>query len=215
MPPSSMARRLLVPGGALLAFLAGCGPSPSPAPPPPPPAATATAVASAAATATAVASAAPSTAPEPTSKKVEAEAIDYGSAPKPRCIARANIPPPPAASRSLAERRTQKHELAKKILASGALYLELDARKPGVVVPPGYQQAGRLVLIVGYDLPQPIPDLAVDAAGVSGQLLFKMKRFSVQLPWDAVYGLMNQDDDLSRWSEDVPADVICADGGDD
>jgi len=212
MPPSSMARRLLVPGGALLASLAGCGPSPSPAPPPPPPD---VAAASATASATAVATAAPSSAPEPTSKKVEAEAIDYGSAPRARCIARANIPPPPAAARSLAERRTQKHELAKKILASGALYLELDARKPGVVVPPGYQQAGRVVLIVGYDLPQPIPDLAVDAAGVSGQLLFKMKRFSVHIPWDAVYGLMNQDDDLSRWLEDVPADVICADGGDE
>lgn len=208
MLPSSMARRLLVPGGALLAFLAGCGPSPSPAPPPPPPAASATAVVTASATA------APSGAPEPTSKKVDADAIDYGSAPKARCIARANIPPAPA-SRSLAERRSQKHELAKKILASSALYLELDARKPGVVVPPGYEKAGRLVLIVGYNLPQPIPDLVVDATGVSGQLLFKGKRFSVHVPWDALYGLMNQDDDLSRWLEDVPADVICADDGDD
>lgn len=200
-----VSRRLLLPGGALLAALSGCGPSPSPSPTTPP----APTVAPAAPPApTVVAPAASSATPAPPPQKQEVAQIDYGSPPKAPCIQR-EAAPRPLAPRSPVQRQAQRHALAGEILQSGALYVELDARKPGVVVPPGYEKAGRLVLVVGHALPQPIPDLAVDADGVSGQLQFKGHRFPVRVPWSAVYGLMNRDEDVSRWLEDVPDDVLC------
>lgn len=193
-----VARRLLVPAVALLAALSGCSPSPSPSPATPPAPTVAPVVAPAASSAT----------PAPPPQKQEIAQIDYGSPPKAPCIQRAAAPRPPV-PRSPVQRQAQRHALAGEILQSGALYVELDARKPGVVVPPGYEKVGRLVLVVGHALPQPIPDLVVDADGVSGQLLFKGQRFPVRVPWSAVYGLMNRDEDVSRWLEDVPDDVLC------
>lgn len=89
-------------------------------------------------------------------------------------------------TRSAAERKAKRYEIAQEVLADGPLYVELDARKPGVVVPPGYDKAGRLVLVIGHDLPPP-----------------------VRVPWDAVYGFQDKGDDLWRWIEDIPADVRC------
>lgn len=186
-------RRLLVLPGALLVGAAGCGPPPEPASPP------------AAASSAAVAPAAPPAAP---AAQGGAAKVDYGSPPRARCIPRADLPRQ-TSTPAIDARRAQKHEWARKGLEAGALFVELDGRREGVVLPPGYEQAGRLVLVVGYDLPQPIPDLVVDEAGVSGQLLFKMKPFSVRVPWDAVYGLMSEDKALSRWVDDVPGDVLC------
>ncbi len=178
-----------------LAALTACGPSPEPAAPPAP----------AAPTATTVASAAPSTNASATASQNAVAGVDYGTPPT-RCIQRSRISAP--SGRGPAERSAKRFEVARKVLEASALFIELDARKPGVVVPPGYQ-IGRLVLSVGYDMPQPIPDLVVNAEGVTGQLLFKGHRFAVRLPWEAVYGFQSPTGDLWRWAEDVPPDVIC------
>ena len=178
-----------------LAALTACGPSPEPVAPPAP----------AVPTATPVASAAPSTRASAAPSQKAAADVDDGTPPT-RCIQRGRIPAP--SGRGPAERSARRFEVARKVLETGALFIELDARKPGVIVPPGYQ-IGRLVLSVGYDMPQPIPDLVVNAEGVTGQLLFKGHRFAVRLPWEAVYGFQSPNGDLHRWAEDVPADVIC------
>ena len=178
-----------------LAALTACGPSPEPAAPP----------ALAAPAATSSASAAPSTSASAAPSQKAAAGVDYGTPPT-RCIQRSRLPRP--SGLGTAERSAKRFEVAGKALEAGALFIELDARKPGVVVPPGYQ-IGRLVLSVGYAMPQPIPDLVVNAEGVTGQLLFKGHRFAVRLPWEAVYGFQSPTGDLWRWAEDVPPDVIC------
>lgn len=207
MPSTVASRRILRLSTALLVALAGCGPAAAPLPPPTPTLEPAT-TASASATTTVVEPSASKKEEPPAPQKEEAAAVDYGSPPKAPCIRRDAIPPSKAAL-SAGERKAKRFEIATKIVKAGPLYVELDPRKPGVVVPPAYSKVGRLVLVVGYDLPQPIPDLVVNADGVSGRLLFKGNTFSTRVPWEAVYGLMNEADELWRWSEDVPADAIC------
>lgn len=206
MPFTPGTRRLLMRCGVLLLHTA-CGPAPAPEPPPapaPPPAPTASPTPTASTAAPAPGDGTPS------KPKEDVAAVDYGSPPKAPCIDRDRVPPPPA-PRAAPDRKTQKHAKAREILESGAMFVELDPRKAGVVVPPRYDTTGRLVLVVGYHLPQPIPDLAVDAEGISGQLLFKMNRFSVRIPWDAVFGLANEQSKVVRWIEDIPEDVLCPD----
>lgn len=204
MPFSVRSRPALVLCGVLLPVIAACGPSPAPpsAAPPPPPAASASAAASGS---TSASTAEPPAAPP---NKGETAGVDYGAPPNARCIDRERISTP-AAARKPAERKAERFALAKKVLEGGALFVEIDGRKAGVVVPPRYG-VKRLVLVIGHNLPQPIPDLAVDAGGFSGELLFnRTRRFSVRVPWDAVYGLAGEDGRATRWIEDVPADVLC------
>lgn len=199
---SVRARQALVLCGVLLPVIAACGPSPAPPPAAPPPATSASAAAS---SSTSAATAEPPAAPP---NKGETAGVDYGAPPKARCIDRERIATP-AAARKPAERKAERFALANKVLQGGALFVEIDGRKAGVVVPPRYG-VKRLVLVIGHNLPQPIPDLAVDAEGFSGELLFnRTRRFAVRVPWDAVYGLASEDGRATRWIEDVPADVLC------
>lgn len=176
----------------------------------PPPA---TAPLAPAATSASAVAAVPSAEPEPAPPE-ETKAVDYGAPPKTKCIPPNHIAEPP--NKSLEERKAQRFRLAKKILDVGALYIELDARKPGSTVPPKYEVSRRLVLVVGYDLPKPIPDLKVDEKGVSGTLSFKKKPFFVNIPWDVVHGMQDEDRTSSwYWKEDVPPDALCSEGASD
>jgi hypothetical protein len=122
---------------------------------------------------------------------------------------------------ALARPTASKLAVARDILAErsdagrrGNLFVHLDPRRPGVVVPPHLAGEPRLVLEVGYDMPVPIPDLVVSKAGIGGTLSFNREPFSCWLPWDAVFALVGDDGLGQVWEDDVPAEVAAErDGG--
>jgi stringent starvation protein B len=102
-----------------------------------------------------------------------------------------------------------KKAIAETITRAGALLVHLDARRPDVVVPSYLKRDGHLVLQVGHDLEPPIPDLRIDEQGISGTLSFKHLPFHVTVPWAAIYGLVDKNQQGTIWDADVPEDMRC------
>ena len=103
--------------------------------------------------------------------------------------------------------RPTKHEVFQALLREGWTSLHLDARRPGVIVPPHLRAEPHLVLQYGHDLPIPIPDLEVDEHGVRATLSFSKNPQRTVIPWSAVYVVTCDDGRGVLYHEDVPEDV--------
>jgi hypothetical protein len=104
-----------------------------------------------------------------------------------------------------------KLEHAKTLLARGAIQVQLDARRAGVVVPAAQQSKAQLRLDVGYHMEPPINDLVVDEKGIGATLSFDHAPFATFVPWSAVFfvaDLRGQNEKM--WIEDVPAELRTA-----
>jgi stringent starvation protein B len=107
-----------------------------------------------------------------------------------------------------------KSALARAILDDAAesdgVMVMLDARRPGVIVPPEHATNRELILQLGRQLATPIPDLKIDSEGISGTLTFDQRPFFVKVPWKAIYAIFNASRSRSGvYVEDVPKDAIC------
>lgn len=100
-----------------------------------------------------------------------------------------------------------KEDVARTLLLQGSLFVHLDPRRPGVRVPEYLADQPQLVLQIGLDLPIPIPDLRVDADGVFGTLSFNRSPYTCQVPWDAVFGLVDEEARGFVWNEDLPEEI--------
>jgi stringent starvation protein B len=100
-----------------------------------------------------------------------------------------------------------KKEVALALLESSSVYVHLDPRKDGVVVPARFRTAPQLVLQVGLDMPIPIPDLDVGEEAISCTLSFSRVPFHCTVPWHAVYAIVGDDGRGMVWPDDVPAEV--------
>jgi len=103
--------------------------------------------------------------------------------------------------------RPSKHEAFLALLQEGWTSLHLDARRPGVIVPPHLRAEPHLVLQYGHDLPIPIPDLEVDEHGVRATLSFSKNPQRTFVPWTSVYVVTCNDGRGVLYHEDVPEDV--------
>ncbi len=103
--------------------------------------------------------------------------------------------------------RPSKHEAFLALLQEGWTSLHLDARRPGVIVPPHLRAEPHLVLQYGNDLPIPIPDLEVDEHGVHATLSFSKNPQRTFVPWSSVYVVTCNDGRGVLYHEDVPEDV--------
>ena len=103
--------------------------------------------------------------------------------------------------------RPSKYEAFLALLQEGRPSLHLDARRPGVIVPPHLRAEPHLVLQYGHDLPIPIPDLEVDEHGVRATLSFSKNPQRTVVPWSAVYVVTCDDGRGVLYHEDVPEDV--------
>jgi stringent starvation protein B len=103
-----------------------------------------------------------------------------------------------------------KLSFAAELLKGQSIQIRFDARRPGVEVPAYLTKNGNVTLQVGHAMAVPIPDLKVDAWGMSGTLSFKRRPFFVKVPWSAVFIVVGAEDNRGRvWEEDVPEDVRC------
>src|SRR5438477_4041874 len=107
----------------------------------------------------------------------------------------------------MATRPATKKETLLAFLARGVAMVHLDARRPGVIVPPQYATDAHLRLNLSYRYS--IPDLEVSDEDVSATLSFGGRPFRCTLPWGAVFGITSHGTgDGQVWPEDLPVEVV-------
>jgi hypothetical protein len=89
----------------------------------------------------------------------------------------------------------------------GSVFVHLDPRVEATSVPSWLASQPQLVLQIGLDLPEPIPDLRVDDDGVYGTLSFNRAPFTCVVPWEAVFALVGDDGKGMLWPESVPPEI--------
>jgi stringent starvation protein B len=94
-------------------------------------------------------------------------------------------------------------------LEKGMAQLHLDARRPGVLVPEAFKKEHHLVLNVSYRFDP--PDLTISDWGVRETLSFSGSRFTVGIPWSALYAIASH---VSRefwmYPDDMPPELAVA-----
>lgn len=101
-----------------------------------------------------------------------------------------------------------KKEVALALLEGSSLFIHLDPRRPGVVVPKWFTSEPQLVLQVGLNMAVQIPDLVVDDEGVRCTLSFNRSPFWCNIPWSCVFGLRDEEGRQMTWPDDIPAELL-------
>lgn len=101
-----------------------------------------------------------------------------------------------------------KKEVAIALLEGPSMFVHLDPRRQGVLVPPRFRDKPQLVLQIGLNMFVPIPDLQVDDEGITCTLSFDRAPFWVRMPWSAVYALVGEDGRGMMWPNDIPPEVV-------
>jgi stringent starvation protein B len=100
-----------------------------------------------------------------------------------------------------------KKDVMIELLAKSGVFLHLDPRREGVVVPPQFRKQPELVLQVGLNMAVPIRDLEVDETGVSCTLSFNRSPFWCCMPWGSIFAIVSDEDRRGVvWPDDVPAE---------
>jgi stringent starvation protein B len=106
----------------------------------------------------------------------------------------------------------EKKGLDKKerLLASldqGMVMIHLDARRPGVIVPPALRGEAHLRLNLSYRFDP--PDLAVSEWGVRSTLSFSGSRFTVAVPWSALFAIASHvTKEFWMFPDDMPPELL-------
>jgi stringent starvation protein B len=101
-----------------------------------------------------------------------------------------------------------KKAVALDLLERTSLFVHLDPRRPGVIVPLVFAKQSNLVLQIGLNMAIAIPDLEVGESGISCTLSFNRRPHLCRLPWSAIYALIGQEGGGMVWPEDVPPEVV-------
>jgi stringent starvation protein B len=81
----------------------------------------------------------------------------------------------------------EKKDRVLEALEQGMTQIHLDARRPGVLVPEKFRAEHHLVLNISYRFDP--PDLSVSEWGVRQTLSFGGSRFTIAVPWSALYAV--------------------------
>lgn len=110
-------------------------------------------------------------------------------------------------SDSPSDKLPPKKEVALALLEGESVFIHLDPRREGVLVPKQFVKQTQLVLQVGLKLAIRIPDLHIDDEGISCTLSFNRAPFWCRMPWAAIYALVGPDGRGMLWPDDVPPEV--------
>ncbi len=92
-------------------------------------------------------------------------------------------------------------------LDKGMVMIHLDARRPGVLVPPSLRTESHLRLNLSYRFDP--PDLTVGEWGVRCTLSFSGSRFKVAVPWSALFAITSHvSKEFWMYPDDMPAELI-------
>lgn len=102
----------------------------------------------------------------------------------------------------------RKQAVALDLLERTSVFVHLDPRRPGVIVPQGFLKQPQLVLQIGLNMAIAIPDLDVGEEGISCTLSFNKRPHFCSLPWSSIYALIGEQGGGMVWPEDVPPEVV-------
>jgi stringent starvation protein B len=102
----------------------------------------------------------------------------------------------------------RKQAVALDLLERTSVFVHLDPRRPGVIVPQGFLKQPQLVLQIGLNMAISIPDLDVGDEGISCTLSFNKRPHFCRLPWSSIYALIGEQGGGMVWPEDVPPEVV-------
>lgn len=100
-----------------------------------------------------------------------------------------------------------KREFATALLQESSVFIHLDPRREGTIVPGWLKRQPQLVLQIGLNMAVRIPDLDVGEEAICCTLSFNRSPFFCRVPWSAVFGLVGEDGRGRIWPEDVPLEV--------
>ena len=100
-----------------------------------------------------------------------------------------------------------KPEAFAGLLASGHVRVNLDPRRPGVVLPPDRLTDKYLCLDYGRNLATPTTDVEVDGWGIRATLSFGRRLSTTFIPWSCVYAITNVDGVGSVYPDDLPDEI--------
>ncbi len=104
-----------------------------------------------------------------------------------------------------------KRTVIEDLLGRGPVLIHFDARRDDVQVPARFKTEPKLVLRFGFALTPAIPDLTVDARGLSGTLTFGGVPFHCVLPWTAIYAAVIDGDQRGMvWPDDIPDELLAS-----
>ncbi len=104
-------------------------------------------------------------------------------------------------------KETEKKDRLLCALARGMAMVHLDARRPGVVVPDPLRSESHLRLNISYRF-EP-PDLTIGDWGVRCTLSFSGKRFTVGIPWSALFAITSHvAKEFWMFPEDMPRELL-------
>ncbi len=87
--------------------------------------------------------------------------------------------------------------------------IHLDARRPGVLVPERFKGEHQLVLNVSYRFDP--PDLTVNEWGIRQTLSFGGARFTIAVPWSALYAVASVTSrEYFMFPDEMPAELADA-----
>ncbi len=101
----------------------------------------------------------------------------------------------------------EKKDVMLELLKDAWVYVVLDPRRDGVILPEHLRGQPRLVLQYGYNMPMPIHDLTIDDEGIKATLSFQRTPHATLIPWSAVFAMHDGDKRGLVWEEDVPKDI--------
>ena len=92
-------------------------------------------------------------------------------------------------------------------LEQGLTMIHLDARRPGVLVPEHLKHEPHLLLNLSYRFDP--PDLAVGEWGVRCTLTFANTRFTIAVPWSALYAISSHlSKEFWMYPDDMPRELL-------
>ena len=106
----------------------------------------------------------------------------------------------------MASRVPSKRQTLLQYLQRGVTMVHLDARRPGVVVPPQHATDAHLRLNLSYRYS--IPDFRIDDRHIQATLSFSGAPFQCVLPWESIFGITSHAGDGQVWPEDLPTEVM-------
>lgn len=101
-----------------------------------------------------------------------------------------------------------KKERLLAALEQGMVMIHLDARRPGVLVPPHLRNEPHLRLNLSYRFDP--PDLSVNDWGIRSTLSFSGTRFTIAVPWSALFAIASHvTKELGCvFADDMPPDLL-------
>jgi stringent starvation protein B len=97
-----------------------------------------------------------------------------------------------------------KEDVFTDLLQQGRVRVHLDARRPGVVLPPSRLTEKHLALDYGRNLSIPTTDVEVDGYGVKATLSFDRQQSVAFVPWSAIWAITDASGIGRIYPEDMP-----------